>query len=136
MIERYRRWCLKQASTAQCSPVFGVLGILVCVGAICYVYREVILKTIETALIAAIGVAAVVAVGAITLNTLRWYRKNRAVALASAPAVAEADTWTAPTDTVPVTDASEALTEEADWLASGVELAFGPDGSLKAKGGD
>ena len=36
---------------------------------------------------------------------------------------------------VPATDANvKTISDEADWLASGVELAFGPDGSLKAKG--
>lgn len=137
ILTAYRDWTLRRARSAACSPVLGVLGILVVAAAVCYVYREVILQTLLTALFAVLAVAAIVALGALTLSTFQWYRR-RAQKLAEAipaPAVTEDAKvhWPAPKAT---TDADErAISDEADWLASGVELAFGPDGKLKAKGG-
>lgn len=137
MIRKYADWCRKRASTAQCSPVLGVLGILAVMAVVVYVYRQVILQTLLTALFAIAAVAAIVALGALTLSTVQWYRRRARKLAAAIPAPATADPedihWPAPKAT---TDADEAaISEEADWLASGVELAFGPDGSLKAKGG-
>lgn len=135
MIGKYANWCRKRASTAQCSPVLGVLGILVVVAAVVYVYREVILQTLLTALLAIVAVAAIVALGALTLSTVQWYRRRARRLAAAIPAPATAE----PQDTPnwpgqPTTDEeAKALSDEADWLASGVELAFGPDGKLKAK---
>lgn len=126
-MKRYRRWCIRQASQANCNPVLGILAVLVVVGISCYIYRETIIKTVEVALLACGAVAAVVAVTALTVSTVRWYRKRAREAAAAIPASEPQD--------VPATDANvKTISDEADWLASGVELAFGPDGSLKAKG--
>lgn len=136
ILKRYAEWCRKRASTAQCSPVLGVLGILAVAAAVVYVYRQVILQTLLTALLAIAAVAAIVALGALTLSTVQWYRRRAAALAAAIPAPATAEPQDTPNWPGQSTEADEAaISEEADWLASGVELAFGPDGSLKAKGG-
>ena len=146
MIGKYADWCRKRGRTMNCSPVLGVLAILVVAAVTVYVYREVILQTLLTALFAIAAVCAIVALGALTLSTVQWYRRRarKLAAATTAPADAEVqDTPNWPAKDAadwamnkPSTDADEAaISEEADWLASGVELAFGPDGKLKAKGG-
>lgn len=137
MMKWYIDWTRRRARTANCSPVLGVLGILAVAAVVVYVYRQVILDTLLTALLAILAVTAIVALGALTLSTVQWYRRRARKLAAAIPAPATADPedihWPAPKATM---DADEAaISEEADWLASGVELAFGPDGSLKAKGG-
>lgn len=136
ILKRYADWCRKRASTAQCSPVLGVLGVLAVMAGVIYVYRQVILDTLLTALFAVLLLAATVAVGALTITTVKWYRRRAAALAAAIPAPATAEPQDTPNWPGQSTDADEAaISEEADWLASGVELAFGPDGSLKAKGG-
>ena len=142
MIHRYAEWTRKRASTAQCSPALAILGCLVCFGIVVYIYRKVILTTLIDALMAAAAATVFVAVVAIVVSTLRWYRKSQKVAKATIlssttepmPALAaDGDTWTKTTDNA----AQAAITAEADWLAAeGVELAFSPDGkTLKVKKG-
>jgi hypothetical protein len=97
-----------------------VAGLVVCFVIVVYIYRQVILTTVITAVIAAVSVCVLVGAVALTLSTIRWYRRQQAryqqiVAGAAEPIVA-ADT-----------DAA-AISDEADWLATGVELAFSPDG--------
>jgi len=127
--KRYADWCRKQGSTAQCSPALGVLAFLVVFGCVVYVYREVIMTTIITAVLAAVGVALCVGAVAFTVSTLRWYRK-RSRAMAADPSGATAlATATSDADV-------EAIGAEADWLAdAGSELVFDKDGNLHAKTG-
>jgi hypothetical protein len=151
MKERYRGWVLRRARTAQCSPALVVLGMLVALGIVIYIYRELILRTIEIALLAAFTVAAVTAAIAVTLNTIKWYRRRTAMdrqAQARTPedvgtvaglALATGD----PASAVRVLDAkpydsvsaeADRMAEEADWLeADEVDLAVGPDGKLKVR---
>jgi len=127
--KRYADWCRKQGSTAQCSPAFGVLAILVVMGAVIYVYRQVIMTTIITAVLAAVGVAACVGAVAFTVSTVRWYRKRQKL-MAADPSGATA--------LATVTDDADvaAIGAEADWLAeAGSELVFDKDGNLHAKTG-
>jgi hypothetical protein len=130
--EGYRRWVLKRASSAQCSPALMFLGMLVVAGAVIYVYREVILHTLIIAGIAIGIVCGTAVVVALTVNFLRYQHARAKASIAEALA-----TPLEPTDTVPGTgEDAAAISREADWLASGVELAFDPDGKLKAKKGD
>lgn len=121
-MRRYAEWCRRQGKTAQCSPVLGVLGILFVMAVVIYTYRQIIVTTIIDAVLAAVGVAIFVATIAVTISTIRWYRKKSAV-----PRAEIISSETVPIK--PTTDAdTAAISDEADWLASGVELAFGPDG--------
>jgi hypothetical protein len=134
MIHKYAEWCRKRAGTAQCSPALGVLGLLVAVAITCYIYRQVILSTVRAFVAAVVIVAAVAAVIAITVSTVRFLRAQRIAAIERMPAPVP-DTWTKYEEPATVTDEDvKAISEEADWLATGVELAFSPDGkTLKAK---
>jgi hypothetical protein len=133
-MKRYAEWCRRQGASAECNPAVMVLGLLVAAGVVIYIYRQMILETILVALLAIAAVSVSVGLAVLTISSVRWYRRKRREAVAAIPA---ADTWTAPNAAEwamnrPATDAA-AISEEADWLASGVELAFGPDGKLKAK---
>jgi ethanolamine utilization protein EutP (predicted NTPase) len=98
-------------------------------GAVIYVYRQVILTTLLTAVAAAVSVALLVGAVALTVSTVRWYRR-RAKAMAAEPSGAVAlATVTDDADTA-------AISAEADWLAgAGSELVFDKDGNLHAKSG-
>ena len=104
----------------QCSPALAVAGLILCAGIVIYVYRQVIMTTVITAVIAAVSVCVLVGAVALTLSTFRWYRRQQAryreIAAGEVPAIVATDT-----------DAA-AISDEADWLATGVELAFSPDG--------
>src|SRR4249919_894173 len=78
MLHRYATWTRKQASTAQCSPALAAAGIVVVMGIVIYVYRQVIMTTIIDAVLAAVGVALFVGAVALTLSTIRWYRRKAA----------------------------------------------------------
>ena len=127
----YRDWVLKRASTAQCSPALMVLGLIVVACIVAYVYRELIIHTLIMAGVAIGIVCGSAVIVVLTVNFLRWQHRRNKVAIDQALA-----TPLEPQDTIPGTVTEEdaaAISREADWLASGVELAFGPDGSLKAK---
>jgi hypothetical protein len=126
---RYADWCRKQGSTTQCSPALGVAAGIVVFAAVVYIYREVIITTIEVAALAAAGVLTFGVVLAVTISTLRWYRK-RAKAMAADPSGATAlATATGDADV-------KAISREADWLAdAGSELVFDKEGNLHAKTG-
>jgi len=129
MLRKYADWTRRRGGTLQCSPALGVLAGLVVFGAVIYIYREIILTTIEVALIAAASVAVFAGVLMITISTLRWYRK-RSKAMAANPSGATA--LATMTDDVEVS----AISKEADWLAdAGSELVFDKDGNLHAKTG-
>ena len=78
MLHRYATWTRKQASTAQCSPALAAAGFIVVMAAVIYVYRQVILTTIITAALAAVSVAVFIGAIALTISTIRWYRKKAA----------------------------------------------------------
>lgn len=127
--ERYADWCRRQGSTAQCNPVLLIPVFLVIVGCVIYVYRQLIITTILTAVLAAVGVAVFVGAVALTLNTVRWYRR-RVRLMAADPSGATA--LASATDDTEVA----AISAEADLLASeGMELVFDKDGNLHAKTG-
>jgi hypothetical protein len=134
MLHGYANWTRKQASTAQCSPALAAAGLVVAIGIVIYVYRQVILTTIITAALAAVSVAVLIGALALTISTLRWYRRKAADehARMAAP-ITMVPSW--PTEDRVTDDAdAAAISKEAEWLASGVELAFSPDGkTLKAK---
>jgi len=128
--KRYGDWCRRQGRTAQCSPALGVLGMIVVFAGVIYVYRQIILTTIMTAVLAALGVALMVGAVALTVNTVRWYRKReRAMALDPSASAA--------LDYLPDRDLDrETLRREVDWLAdAGSELVFDSEGNLHAKHG-
>jgi hypothetical protein len=122
MIHRYAEWTRKRASTAQCSPALAALGCVVVFAIVVYVYRQVIMTTIIDAVLAAVGVALFTGAVAVTISTIRWYRRKAAQEASAKPA--EDIHWPMPTDDAGVA----AIHDEAEWLASGVELAFSPDG--------
>lgn len=127
--KRYADWCRKRAGTAQCSPALMIIGLIVVAGAVIYVYRQVILTTLITAVAAAVSVALLVGAVALTVSTVRWYRR-RAKAMAAEPSGAVA--LATATDDAETT----AISREADWLAdAGSELVFDKDGNLRAKSG-
>jgi hypothetical protein len=129
----YRDWVLKRAGTAQCSPALMVLGLIVVACIIAYVYRQMIINTLIMAGIVIGSVCGAAVVIALTVNFLRWNHRRAKASIDQALA-----TPLEPQDTVPGTVTEEdaaAISREADWLASGVELAFDPDGKLKAKKG-
>jgi hypothetical protein len=131
MLHRYATWTRKQGSTAQCSPALAAAGIIVAMGIVIYVYRQVILTTIITAALAAVSVAVFIGALALTISTIRWYRRKTADERARMAApVTMVPKWPAETDD----KETAAISDEAEWLASGVELAFTPDGkSLVAR---
>lgn len=126
--KRYANWTIKQGSTAQCSPALAAAGLVVCAGIVIYVYRQVIMTTIITAVIAAVSVCVFTGAIALTISTLRWYRRQAARQReAMAAPVTMVPAWPGEHRTADDADA-KAISDEADWLASGVELAFSPDG--------
>jgi len=127
--KRYADWCRKQGSTAQCSPALGVLGILVVMGTVIYVYRQIIMTTIITAVLAAVGVAVFVGAVAFAVSTWRWYQKRQKLMAADPSGAVAIQTVTDDADV-------KAIGAEADWLAdAGSELVFDKDGNLHAKTG-
>jgi hypothetical protein len=129
MLHRYAEWTRRRGRTAQCSPAIGALAALLIFGAVIYVYRQVILTTIITAVLAAVGVTLIVGSVAFIISTLRWYRK-RTKLMAASP-----DGSTALVTATDDADAS-AIGAEADLLASaGTELVFDKEGNLHAKTG-
>ena len=134
MLHGYAAWCRKRAGTAQCSPALTAAGLVLCLGIVIYVYRQVIMTTIITAVIAAVSVCVLVGALALTLSTIRWYRRKAAEERARMAApVTMVPSWPVEDRVADDADAA-AISKEAEWLASGVELAFSPDGkTLKAK---
>lgn len=115
----------KQASRVQCSPALGIAGTIIAIGFVAYIYRQVIINTVVTALIAMGCIVGGIALIAFIASTVRWQvRRHREV-----PAPIDIDPEPAPAESD-----KEAITREADWLAGGVELAFSPDGkTLKVR---
>lgn len=77
-MKSYADWCRKRGSSAQCSPGAIVLGLIVVVAIVCYVYRQVILDTL---IMIGIGVGILCGVTlaiAITINALKWRRVHAA----------------------------------------------------------
>jgi hypothetical protein len=137
MIHRYAEWCRRRAGTAQCSPALWAAGMFLACCVVAYVYREVILKTVEVMAVAIAGTVMLAGFTALVVSSVRYYRRQvRFLAEADAiEAEPVPDTWTSPVVIPDITSMKdeEAITTEADWLASGVELAFSPDGqTLKA----
>jgi hypothetical protein len=138
MYKRYKDWTIRQASTAQCSPALGVVFLLAILGCTIYIYRHVIEDTL---LIAAIAVLAVTIVAVIAGTIVTVLRHSKQTATASAPATIQGTTEPAfavdgQTLREPATitqEDADAISAEADWLASGVELAFSPDGKKLVK---
>lgn len=133
MIHKYARWTRRQASSAQCSPALAVLGCVITFAVVVYLYRQVIMTTVIDAVLAAVGVAVFTGAIAVTISTIRWYRKREkpvTAEIVSSTTESIPDTWTKVADDAE----TAAISEEAEWLASGVELAFSPDGkSLVAR---
>ena len=106
-----------------------MLGLIVAFAIVVYVYRQVIMTTIIDAVLAAVGVALFIGGVALSISAFRWYRRQHRALKAEAVVVDSKleppDTWTRRR-----TDDEEvaAISDEAEWLASGVELAFSPDG--------
>jgi hypothetical protein len=110
-----------------------VAGTVVVACIVAYIYREVIIHTLIMAGIAVGIVCGLIAIVVLTVNFLRWSKReqhkrvNAAIEAGRAAAAVEAE---------PIDDEkAKEIAREADWLASGVELAFDPDGKLKAKKG-
>jgi hypothetical protein len=127
-MKRYAAWCRRHGSTMQCNPVMLIPIAIVALAITCYIYREVILTTLLIGVLALASVAFASGCIAITVNTVRWYRaKAKAERATMVPAAPAAELETTDAD-------AAAIAREADWLASGVELAWSPDGkSLRAK---
>ncbi len=126
---RYAEWCRRQGRTTQCNPVLLIPVAIVVFGVMVYVYRQVIITTLITAVLAALAVTAFVSIIALLISTLRWYRKREKLMAARPDAAVALATATSDKD-------ATALSEEADWLAdAGSELVFDKDGNLHAKTG-
>lgn len=131
-MKRYAEWTRRQGSSAQCSPALMIVGCLLVLAGVFYVYREVILTTLLDAMLAAISLAVLVGALALIVSTLRWYRRQQAAAAEEARLALDAlpDTWTKRADDAD----TAAITGEADRLAdAGTELVFTPDGSLAVR---
>jgi hypothetical protein len=113
-----------------------VLGCVIAIAITCYVYRHIILVTLE-AFAAAVGILALIgATFVIAVNARRYQKRRTAAAIRSALAV---DTEpmpqlvTEPPAAMP--DSAAAMAAAAEWLENeGTELAFTKDGKLVAKG--
>jgi len=121
------------SSQMNCSPALAGLGMLIVIGAVIYVYRQVIMTTIITAVLAAVAVAVFTGAIAVTISTLRWYRRKSKELAVATVTIAAPDTWTKEEEEVTDADVA-ALSAEADDLASaGTELIFDNDGNLHAR---
>jgi hypothetical protein len=47
MWQKYSDWSIRQAKSAQCSPALVLLGVAVVLAAVAYVYRHLIIETLE-----------------------------------------------------------------------------------------
>jgi hypothetical protein len=129
-MKRYADWCRKRGATMQCNPVMLIPIAIIAIAITGYIYREVIFTTLLLAVLAVASLAFATGCIALTVNTFRWYR-NRAAQARTAEAKAHG---TLAAEPVATDDAEADITAEADWLASGVELAWSPDGkTLRAK---
>jgi hypothetical protein len=127
----YARWTIRQGSTVQCSPAFGVLAMVVAVVIVGYIYRELIIHVIE---FAAITAAVVVVLTVATILIVRAWRRPLTLepemlagqALLQGRA-ADAERISMEADYM----ATRAIGGEAEWLAAEqVNLALDEDGKL------
>jgi hypothetical protein len=152
--QRYRDFCIRQCSTAACSPGLIVIGMLVAIAIICYMYRQVILQTLEVVGVGMIVIGALGAGAAVARLALRGRRRPRdlpaAVTLSKAKAeftaadlrafpTAEQAIRSAPIPRSDIGADPAAITEIADeaaWLEdAGTELAFDEHGNLRQVAG-
>jgi hypothetical protein len=141
-------WMVRRSTRLACSPSAVIFGIFIAAGIVVYVYREVILRTIELALFATLTIALMTGVTALALQVIRYRRRVMAEIAGQGAAgqktivrQAEPELVAIPASAVqqPSTQASEqkvtgeadAMAAEAGYLdASEVELSMDKDGKL------
>lgn len=133
MLKRYKAWTLRQVSDAQCHPGVIILGLVLVLGIVCYVYRHIIEETLLAAA-AALGAAVIMAVVAIVARSYVAWRRRSALAFsirARQIADQEMAKQAAAIDAEqphPVRDAFR-MAAEADLLGQDdVDVRFGADG--------
>src|SRR5215470_11702721 len=119
-MNKYKAWCIRQGSNANCSPGLILLGVAAVLALVLYHYRHIILLTLEYI---GIGVGVALGLTGLTIIGLR-VREHR---LTRTPVTYEAPESLEPADAVPA-DTAE-ISSAADLLAEdGTTLAWTPDG--------
>ena len=99
-----------------CNPFIIVIGFIVGLIIVCKIYYHVILDTLMIAGLSIVGILIAFGIGVFIHSSFKW---NRSRPIVSPDAEPEPE---------PVLTDEQKITAEADWLASGIELAFSPDG--------
>lgn len=132
MLKRYKAWTLRQVSGAQCHPGVIILGLVLVLGIVCYIYRHIIEETL-LAVAALVGVSAVLAAVAVVARSYVAWRRRSALALSTrARQIADQEMarQAAAIDAEQPQEAeADRMAAEADLLGQDdVDVRFGADG--------
>lgn len=128
-------------TTTQCNPLLFVAAFVVALGVLTYIYRQVILETLEVIAIVACGALVLAGVGGVVMGGIRYHRRHAAfgpVAAGIVPQHREEDAEPiaqSPYESTAGNPSPDEMAKEADWLADEhVTLAWDPSGQI-LKGG-
>jgi hypothetical protein len=124
-----RNCCPPSCGNANSPPALGVLVIVAVAGYTIYRFRQAIITTVELAVLSIVCVAGLTAVIALTVSTVRWYRRRAAAQPIRMLAVPVRPGVPAQEPAAAIEEPVQTIAAEAQWLAAeGTELAFSPDG--------
>jgi hypothetical protein len=136
-----KRWVLRRAGSAQCSPALVVAGMVLVAAVVAYVYRQEILNTLMIMACATAGLAVTAIVVVFTLRVLRSEFATKRPEPAPAQDT-EPEPEEAVTGPIPVTQKSwpdpdpnaKSIEADAEMLSDdALELVWNPDGSLTGR---
>lgn len=126
-------------TTTQCNPLLFVAAFVVALGVLTYIYRQVIIETLEIIALVALGAGCLAIIGGLVAGGIRYHRRHAAFGPVAAGIVPRHE------DTEPIAQSPyestvgnpspDEMAKEADWLADEhVTLAWDPSGQI-LKGG-
>lgn len=95
MRERVRSWMVRSASSAQCSPALIAVAIIVAVAAVCYIYRQIIIDTLEIMGLVLVSGGILLFLGLLARTAYGWHQSRLELAIAqheAAPVPGHAET--------------------------------------------
>jgi hypothetical protein len=117
---------LKSMTAMQCSPIALVLGVILVLGIVCYVYRQIIIDTMAICLVIIVCCGAIAGVSMLIISGLRW--RGSGIQLPSLEERVPYPEIEKREEDKPA-KVIDAITAEADLLAEeAVTLSWTPDG--------